>query len=89
MGIIERDLTLEERDPDTLTLEEARTLIRQQNERFNNMGTVKKEKRNHTNFKQDDGHDDSGVEVTGEESVHKRRKGTAASDVEVVDLSGD
>lgn len=91
-GILERSPTpppFEERDPDTLTREELRELLRRRTEKVEELQRVKQEgvKRERATTIIDDDDDDQVV-ITGEGSS-KRRRTSDDSAIEVVDLTDD
>ncbi|KXT08934.1 hypothetical protein AC579_9359 [Pseudocercospora musae] len=98
-GIIPRSPSptpLEDRDPDDLTPEEARELIRRMRDREKHQAFIKKEikreKRDRSDtVNLDDESDDDGVLVTGEGAAPARKRARASTDsgVECIDLTGD
>ena len=85
-------MPLEERDPNDLSPEEARELVRRMRARDNETKNVvvKKEKRNHATMVADSEDDDDDEEVTiSEVRDRKRARASTDSGVEVIDLSGD
>ena len=86
-GIIPRSpspVPLEERDPDTLTPEEARELIRIQRQQLQDRAKIKKEKRER---EEDEDAGDGEVRMTGEQ--RKRQRTSTDSGIEVIDLSNE
>lgn len=86
-GIIPRSpspVPLEERDPDTLTAEEARELVRIQRQQLQNRVKVKKEKRER---EEDEVSDDGEVTMMGEQ--RKGQRTSTDSGIEVIDLSNE
>ncbi|PPJ51979.1 hypothetical protein CBER1_10695 [Cercospora berteroae] len=98
MGVMPRSpspVPLEERDPNTLTLEESRELVRRMREREREQQTeIKKEgqkksaKRARSETLEADS-DDEAVLVTGERPAQKRSRQSTDSGVEIVDLTED
>lgn len=85
-GVIERSpspVPLEERDPETLSAEEARELVRIQREQLKNRVAIKKEKRER---EEAEGSEDDG-EVTMVSENRKRQKTSRDSGIEIVDLT--
>lgn len=78
-------MPLEERDPDTLTAEEARELVRLQRQKLQDRAKVKKEKRERDDEEADDSDDE--VEVTRQQ--RKRPRMSNDSGIEVIDLSNE
>lgn len=86
-GIIPRSpspVPLEERDPETLTAEEARELVRIQRQQLQDRAKVKKEKRE----REEDG-DENGGEVRMTGGQRKRQRTSTDSGIEVIDLSNE
>ena len=86
-GIISRTPTptpLEDRDPESLTVEEARELVRRQREQLAGMATVKNEKREHSAV---DGDDEDSDLVVIEQRVRKRYRTSQDSGLAVIDLT--
>jgi hypothetical protein len=80
---------LEERDPDDLSYEEARELIRRMRTQGSEPGVkIKKEKREHPIEDEDEDSDDDEVEVT-EQRMSKRTRLSTDSGVELIDLTDD
>ena len=95
-GIIPRSpspVPLEERNPDDLSAEEARDLVRMMRARAAETKIeIKREKRGHATIVEDDddGDDDDGdATIESETRGRKRRRDLPDLNVEVVDLSGD
>ncbi|EME84101.1 uncharacterized protein MYCFIDRAFT_214617 [Pseudocercospora fijiensis CIRAD86] len=96
-GIIPRSPSptpLEDRDPDDLTPEEARELVRRMREREKLQAAIKKEikreKRNRSDtLNVDDESDHEGVLVTGEGPARKRARASTDSGIECIDLTGE
>lgn len=89
-GVIPRSpspVPLEERDPDDLSPEEARELIRRMRTQGSE-GAVKIKKEKRSRPVEDDGEDDDEVEVTGQHASKRSRLSTD-SGVELVDLTDD
>ncbi|KAK4561820.1 hypothetical protein LTR86_004499 [Recurvomyces mirabilis] len=92
-GIIPRSpspVPLEERDPDSLSAEEARELVRRMREREQDMAKVKREKRGHSPTVIRDmeaGEDDDDVIVEAEGHQRKRNRPSTDSGVDIVDLT--
>jgi hypothetical protein len=79
---------LEDRDPDSLTLEESRELVRRLQARETQSSVkVKKEKRTHAELSDDEVEEDDDVAVTEERS--KRARLSTDSGVEIIDLTDD
>lgn len=88
-GIIPRSpspVPLEDRDPETLSAEEARELVRIQRQKLQDQAKVKKEKRERDDD-EDAGEDDGEVTMTGERN--KRPRLSNDSGIEVIDLSNE
>lgn len=95
-GVIPRSpspVPLEERDPDDLSPEEARELVRRLRQREQERTKIKIKKEAQEKRARSDTFDgDSDVEelpVTGEGSARKRHRPSTDSGVEVVDLTED
>ena len=90
-GLIPRSpspVPLEDRDPDSLTLEESRELVRRlQAREAQNSVKVKKEKRAHAELSDDEDEEDDEVAVT--EARSKRARLSTDSGVEIIDLTDD
>ncbi|KAK4546707.1 hypothetical protein LTR36_001925 [Oleoguttula mirabilis] len=91
-GIIPRSpspVPLEDRNPDDLSAEEARELVRRHRAREAAVKTeVKKEKRAHSQVIDDDDEDDD-VTIASENRSRKRHRASRDSGVEIIDLSED
>ncbi|KAF2481709.1 hypothetical protein BDY17DRAFT_325226 [Neohortaea acidophila] len=90
-GLIPRDIPLMERDPNTLTLAEARERIRLQEAQLQEAVKIKKEKRAHSVMiaDGDDENDDNETMTAAERRAGKRSRHGHGSGVEVVDLTED
>lgn len=82
-------MPLEDRDPDTLTLDEARELLRRQRDQLQIKKEIKKEKRDHATLIEDDDSDDGDGEISFEGERSKRSRTLQASAADVVDLTED
>jgi hypothetical protein len=81
---------LEERDPDDLSPEEARELIRRMRTQGSDSSVkVKKEKRDRAAEDDEDDDDDDGEITVTEERNSKRARLSTDSGVEIVDLTDD
>ena len=93
-GVIPRSPTpvpLEERDPDDLTAEEARELLRRMRQREQEQVEIKKEgKKKRARSPTFGGDSDvEEVSVTGEGPSRKRSRPSTDSGIEIVDLTDD
>lgn len=91
-GIIPRSpspVPLDERDPNSLSAEEARELVRRMRAREEDTAQIKKEKRKAPTIIEDDGEEDDDVTIAEETRGRKRSRITRDSAVEVIDLSAD
>lgn len=80
-------MPLEDRDPDTLTNDEARELIRIQRQRLLDQTKIKKEKREREDEEDDEDGEDGEVTFTG--VGRKRQRTSTDSGIEVIDLSNE
>lgn len=83
-------MPLEDRDPDTLTAEEARELVRIQRQKLQDQARVKKEetqKRECDEEGEDEDEADGAVEATGQR--RKRQRLSNDSGIEVIDISNE
>lgn len=81
-------MPLEDRDPDDLTPEEARELVRRMRAREDEQVRVKQEKRDHSTMVDDDEDDDDEVTIS-ETRGRKRYRTSHDSGVDTVDLTDD
>ncbi|KAK5708654.1 hypothetical protein LTR17_020486 [Elasticomyces elasticus] len=95
-GVLPRSpspVPLEERDPESLTREEAIALVRRNQERESAQVQVKQEyhsaKRSHQEALADDDADDPDLEVSFASERSKRSRPSGSSGVEIIDLSED
>ncbi|KAK5740393.1 hypothetical protein LTR17_004656 [Elasticomyces elasticus] len=95
-GVLPRSpspVPLEERDPESLTREEAIALVRRNQERGSAQVQVKQEyhsaKRSHQEALADDDADDPDLEVSFASERSKRSRPSGSSGVEIIDLSED
>ena len=79
---------LEHRDPDTLTLEEARELTRRMKEQLNAQAQVKREKREYVVVADETANEDSEVVFVHDDGDRRKRQRVAPNDsgIEIVDL---
>ncbi|KAK4954400.1 hypothetical protein LTR10_007831 [Elasticomyces elasticus] len=95
-GVLPRSsspVSLEERDPESLTREEAIALVRRNQERGSAQVQVKQEyhtaKRSHQDALEDDDADDPDLEVSFASERSKRSRMSGSSGAEIIDLSED
>ncbi len=97
-GIIERSpspVPLEDRDPDDLTPEEARELVRrlrarqQDAAKIKQENAVKAEKRSHSTFAEDEDSDGGSELEVISHNKRSRLSGSHDSGVEIIDLTND
>lgn len=92
-GVIARDSTpvlLEDRDPESLTAEEARELVRWMRAREDDAVKVKREKRARSStIEEEDDNDDDEVSEVSSGRQRKRHRASNDSGVEIVDLTED
>ncbi|KAK5720873.1 hypothetical protein LTR15_006835 [Elasticomyces elasticus] len=83
-------LPLEERDPDSLTAEEARELVRQMRATQKDNVQVKREKRERSGTAlNDDDEDEDDAHASSESRSRKRQRRSTDSAIDVVDLTDD
>ena len=89
-GIIPRSpspIPLEDRNPEDLSPEEARELVRRMRAREQDQVKVKREKRSHTDsFEEGEDGDEDDITIS-EVRSSKRRRGDRDSGVEIIDLT--
>ncbi|KAK4954399.1 hypothetical protein LTR10_007830 [Elasticomyces elasticus] len=80
---------LEERDPDSLTAEEARELVRQMRAIQKDNVQVKREKRERSSTALEDDDDEDDARASSESRGRKRQRRSTDSAIDVVDLTDD